>query len=98
MDDEVPDTEARPSGWTGDDADAADPVGHAAEPRVRALPGRGEAVVPPGEAAQAAQPAQPAETETASVTFLGEFIGSESDVDIDLPPWVCHFNDGSMRF
>eukprot|EP00971_Amphidinium_carterae_P097967 1938337-Amphidinium_carterae.1 len=98
MDDEVPDTEARPSGWTGDDADAADPVGRAAEPRVRALPGRGEAVVPPGEAAQAAQPAQSAETETASVTFLGEFVGSESDVDIDLPPWVCHFNDGSMRF
>eukprot|EP00971_Amphidinium_carterae_P185934 3691151-Amphidinium_carterae.1 len=27
------------------------------------------------------------------MTFLGECVGTESDVDIDLPPWVCHFND-----
>eukprot|EP00971_Amphidinium_carterae_P004389 87869-Amphidinium_carterae.1 len=30
--------------------DAASPVGHAAEPRVKAQPGRGDAVVPSGEA------------------------------------------------
>eukprot|EP00971_Amphidinium_carterae_P157149 3115016-Amphidinium_carterae.3 len=66
-DDDVHDSEARPSDWTGAGEDAA----HAA---------------------------QPVDTENEPVVFQVEQIGSESDVDIDLPPWICSFNDGSVRF
>eukprot|EP00971_Amphidinium_carterae_P284482 5647798-Amphidinium_carterae.1 len=45
-----------------------------------------------------AQEAQPVDTESAAATFPMEAVGAESDVDIDLPPWICSFNDGSSRF
>eukprot|EP00971_Amphidinium_carterae_P095280 1884871-Amphidinium_carterae.2 len=65
-DDEVHDSEARPSNWTGDDA------------------------------AQAAQPVVTDEAE--SVVPQEERVGSESDIDIDLPPWICSYHDGTARF
>eukprot|EP00971_Amphidinium_carterae_P177750 3525666-Amphidinium_carterae.1 len=64
MDDQVPDTGARPADWTGDDA----------------------AQAATDDAAQAAQPADP---EAAQRTLQQEdIVGPESDVDIDLPPWI----------
>eukprot|EP00971_Amphidinium_carterae_P280695 5572654-Amphidinium_carterae.1 len=64
--DEVHDSTARSSNWTGDDA------------------------------AQAAT--TEAEDAAESVIPQEDRIGSDSDVDIDLPPWICSYHDGTARF
>eukprot|EP00971_Amphidinium_carterae_P064874 1285514-Amphidinium_carterae.1 len=68
---------------------------HDTEARPSDWTGDNAAQAAPDDAAQAAQPVDP---EDAPATFQLERIGAESDVDIDLPPWICSFNDGTARF